>query len=385
MLNTNITGIKASSFAALALAFASFGDAFLYPFLPMNFASVGIPVAWVGVLLSINRFIRILSNTLIVHAFAKYGLRVIMILAVCLAISSTFGYGIATGIFGWILFRILWGLSFSAMRIGTLAYALQYTRQGLALGVSRSLQELGPMLALLLAPLLITHLDSKIIFYTLAVLSLPALYFAWALPNTDDKTQPLQGRQLLRWPSTLNSMTLISAIVIDGVMVVVLGVLFVRYGDQLTPLAATALAAFYLGYRRMCLVLLSAFGGWLADRLGMERIFNVSMMMVVVGLIAIVFGWVALGAIVVFTFYSINAAITPGSASKQNINALTAVAANATWRDIGAAVGTLFGGLLLTSAHVEAVLVFGTLVLMILLLAHIGAGKKTFKYLYLWK
>jgi hypothetical protein len=45
MSETNDKGIKASAFAALALAFASFGDAFLYPFLPVNFESVGIPVA----------------------------------------------------------------------------------------------------------------------------------------------------------------------------------------------------------------------------------------------------------------------------------------------------------------------------------------------------
>src|SRR5688572_30557623 len=132
MSRSNNSGLKASAFAALALAFASFGDAFLYPFLPMNFNAVGIPAAWVGFLLAINRFVRIVSNTLIIHALAKFGLRAIMILAVILAVVSTLGYGIATGVLAWIVFRVLWGLAFSAMRISTLGYALQQERKGFA-------------------------------------------------------------------------------------------------------------------------------------------------------------------------------------------------------------------------------------------------------------
>ena len=179
--------LKASAFAALALAFASFGDAFLYPFLPVNFNSVGIPVVWVGLLLSINRFVRIISNTLLVHAFAKYGLRSIMILAVVLAITSTFGYGIATGLLAWLLFRVMWGLAFSALRIGTLGYALQHERKGFALGISRSLQEAGPMLSLFMAPVLLGYFEPKTIFYILGLLSAPALYFAISLPTWTTK------------------------------------------------------------------------------------------------------------------------------------------------------------------------------------------------------
>src|SRR5687768_4922424 len=164
MKEVDKNGLKASAFAALALAFASFGDAFLYPFLPVNFDSVGVPVLWVGLLLSINRFVRIISNTLLVHAFAKYGLRSIMILAVTMAITSTLGYGIATSLLAWIALRAMWGLAFSAMRIGTLGYALQHERKGFALGISRSLQESGPMFSLFMAPVLLSYFEPKTIF-----------------------------------------------------------------------------------------------------------------------------------------------------------------------------------------------------------------------------
>lgn len=379
------TGLKAPAFASLALAFASFGDAFLYPFLPVNNVVVGVPVVWVGVLLSINRFVRIFSNTTMVHLVAKYGLRIVMICAVLLAIISTTGYAIASGILHWLFFRTFWGLSFSAMRIGTLGYALQQPKQGLALGISRSLQEAGPMTALFLAPILLNNFPIKIIFFLLAGFSLPALWFAWRLPKIEDKTHAAGNRRFLRLPSTFNSITLFSAVLIDGIMVVVLGKLFLHYRDHISLIAATTLAAFYLGYRRICLVALSPTGGWIADKVGLDRIFNISIAFVTLGLLVLISGWIATGSVIVFTSYSINVAITPGTASRNQLHSLAAVAENATWRDIGAAIGTLMGGVLLTSPHLTAILLIGIFSLLILLLIHLGAAQKAMKLLYLWK
>lgn len=385
MIKKDDISLKASAFAALALAFASFGDAFLYPFLPVNFNAVGIPLAWVGVLLSINRFVRIVSNAWIVHAFAKYGLRSIMILAVTLAITSTLGYGLASGVAAWIFFRVMWGLAFSAMRIGTLGYSLQHERVGFALGISRSLQEAGPMIALMIAPLLLTYFPSRTIFYILSALSIPALYFALSLPGGNDKTQSLAGTRVMRWPTTLNSLTLLSAIIIDGIVVVVLGVLFLHYRNNITLLTATSLAAFYLAYRRICLVTLSPAGGWVADRIGLDRVFSISMGLVTIGLIAIVAGWIGTGAVIVFTFYSINSAVTPGSASSGKSHSLAAVAENATWRDVGAAVGTLLGGLLISSQYLNTVMLVSVFALIILLFIHFGRAGRVTKLFYLWK
>jgi MFS family permease len=385
MIEVKNNRLKASAFAALALAFASFGDAFLYPFLPVNFDSVGVPVLWIGLLLSINRFVRIISNTLLVHAFAKYGLRSIMILAVVLAITATFGYGIATGLLAWLSFRVMWGLAFSAMRIGTLGYALQYERKGFALGLSRSLQEAGPMLTLFMAPVLLRYFEPKKIFYLLAVLSAPALYFAISLPNVDDKTQGLESRKVIRWPSSLNSITLVSAILIDGILVVVLGVLLLYYRESITIVTATTLTAFYLGYRRICLVALAPAGGWIADKIGLERVFNLSMALVALGLVLILAGWIGTGAAIVFTFYSINAVVTPGSATKGDSHSLAAVAENATWRDIGAAVGTLTGGFLISSQYLNTVLAVATFAVIVQLLFHLGTARKAINLFYSWK
>jgi predicted MFS family arabinose efflux permease len=118
----------------------------------------------------------------------------------------------------------------------------------------------------------------------------------------------------------------------------------------------------------------------------MNRTFNISILFIIVGLFVVVSGWIGTGAVLVFTFYSINAAITPGSAvSRDDNHSLAAVAENATWRDIGAATGTLLGGVFISSQYLNGVLTIGTLVFACLLLMHMGTARKATKLLYLWK
>jgi MFS family permease len=356
----------------------------LYPYLPLNNTMVGVPVVWVGVLLSINRFVRIFSNGFMVHLFAKHGLRIVMIFAVIAAVASTAGYAVAGTVWVWLCFRICWGLAFSALRIGPVGYALQQPEKGFAFGLTRSLQEAGPVAALLVSPLLLEKFTPDQIFLVLAGFSLPAIFFAWQLPVTEDKTEAIHSAKLLQFPSILNSITLLSAIVIDGIIVVVLGILFLHYDSNLTLMSATALAAFYLGYRRVCLVLLSPAGGWIADRIGLDRVFVISIGLVIAGLVVLILGWVEIGAVMVFTFYGVNAAITPGSVVQGKSHSLAAIAENATWRDIGAALGTLIGGFLITLKALPIILLIGIVALIVLLIVYIGTAGSP-RPSYLWK
>src|SRR5690606_21112286 len=148
--------------------------------------------------------------------------------------------------------------------------------------------------------------------------------------------------------SVVNTITFLSSLLIDGVLIVILGVFFLRFGTNITTEIATALAAFYLGYRRLCLVLLSLAGGWISGKVGIETVFCISLFMVTLGLLVFMLGYIAAGAMVVFTFYSINTAITPGVAVQGSENeALNEVSRNVTYKDVGAAFGTLVGAWLI--------------------------------------
>jgi predicted MFS family arabinose efflux permease len=75
----------------------------------------------------------------------------------------------------------------------------------------------------------------------------------------------------------------------------------------------------------------------------------------------------------------------PGSATCGNAHSLAAVAENATWRDIGAAFGTLIGGFLITSPHLNIIFAIAIFMLAFLLFIHVGTARKALNYLYLWR
>jgi MFS transporter, DHA1 family, multidrug resistance protein len=385
MSNEKQNGLRAPVYASLALSFALLGDAFLYPFLPVNFAEAGISMNAVGLILSANRFVRILMNSVIIRLFGIFGLRTLTIAAVVTAVLSTAGYAIAAGIYWWLFFRVCWGLAFSVLRISSISYALQNSRQGFALGFSKSIQEAGPLFCLLIAPVLLYYFKPVTIFLLLALLSTPSIYFACKLPLVYDKIQTPARSIFASIPSAFNLITLLSSFLIDGLVVVVLGLLFLRYGGEMTLIKAASLAAFYLGYKRICFVVISPFGGMAADRFGIHTIFNVCLVMVIVGMTILVSGWIVTGVITLFTFYTMMSALTPGSASQRHVHALSAVAENATWRDVGAALGALVGGILLSFNYLMQFLQAGIFILAILAALNLFGTRLGRKMFYTWK
>jgi DHA1 family multidrug resistance protein-like MFS transporter len=384
MSNRKDQNFQPPVYAALALAFSSFGDAFLYPFLPLHGKNLGMTVAWIGTLLSINRFARIFTNAIVARACGIYGFRLVTVVAVLLAIFSTAGYAFASGMGAWVLCRICWGLSYSVLRLSAIAYSLDHERQGFSLGLSKSIQEAGPMITLIAAPFLF-QMDVNIVFFTLAVASIPALYFASMLPPKFSVTTPFSLKRFLKFPSAFNLLTFFSAILIEGILVVTIGVLLLSYSDNISILEASILAAFYLGYRRVCLIIFSPFGGWIADRYGLERVFVVSFALFLSGLFLLTSGWIEAGAIIIFAFYSVLSALTPGAVSSTRELPVEAVSENATWRDVGAALGTLAGGLLLASQHVLISILSCTILLSILFLYYTATLDRPFKYWMTWR
>ncbi|HEY0750158.1 MAG TPA: hypothetical protein VGD26_03320, partial [Chitinophagaceae bacterium] len=137
----------------MILAFASLGDAFLYIVLPVHAIEMNVPLTWVGVLLSVNRFVRIISNQLFARLLNFYGFRRITIYAAVFSVITTLLYGIADIIITWIIARIIWGLCYSALRLSAIGYSLENKQPGTALGLNKGIQELGPVVALLAGPL----------------------------------------------------------------------------------------------------------------------------------------------------------------------------------------------------------------------------------------
>jgi MFS family permease len=100
------------------IGLAILGDSFLYGTLPIEAENLGIALPLVGILLSVNRLVRLLSNTWASAVFEKLGPRRPFVFASILALLTTAVYGAGWGFFVFLLARMGWGIAWSALRQG---------------------------------------------------------------------------------------------------------------------------------------------------------------------------------------------------------------------------------------------------------------------------
>ena len=91
-------------------AVAELGDSMLYAVLPADPKSFGVSLAAVGVLLSINRFIRLIFNPIAARLYERFGTWPPFYTAIALSAVSTASYGLLRGF--WPLFAIYCWLLF---------------------------------------------------------------------------------------------------------------------------------------------------------------------------------------------------------------------------------------------------------------------------------
>src|SRR5688500_5301697 len=113
--------------ASAVLALALLGDSLLYAVLPLHAAAFGVSLAWVGVLLSVNRIARLFVYPLLARAAGAAGLRRFTIAAAALGAVSTLAFALGTGRWPLFVARAAWGIAFGSLSLATLAYATRST------------------------------------------------------------------------------------------------------------------------------------------------------------------------------------------------------------------------------------------------------------------
>lgn len=335
--NPALSGVLFSSFA---MAFAGLGDALLYPVLPVYGEQLGISTLWIGVLLSVNRFVRIPGNTIVAWLVSKKGYRQTMIIASTTAVISTISYGLSLGIYWFFIARLMWGLSYSSLRVSSLSYAAQPSaRQNLMFGLNAGIKTLGAVLALFLGPILINWLDVPLTFMILGGISIIAIVLSYNLPEIQfEKTKTTFRKTLKITPISL--ITFLTSFGVDGILVVIISkLLSIENTEKLI-----VVVGFYLLFRRISSSFMSILSGYLSDLIGVQKVFGFSLALAITGMMLIAFGFTPTGIIIAFLFNSFIVAMLPAAAlsiSKENkLETLTSIT---TWWDIGAALGTLVG------------------------------------------
>lgn len=174
----NLPIIIVSSLLAISL----FGDSLLYNVLPLYAEDLGIPLTAVGLILSMNRWIRLLSNPLSYRIFAHYGLHRPLIIFTIVGILSTFLYAKSYGLLLFLIARILWGITWSHLRLGAYLIIQDVSKKGLGLsmGIMAALTRLGSSFTVFFGGFLIDRLGYRqgmLIMASLSTLAIPLVFY----------------------------------------------------------------------------------------------------------------------------------------------------------------------------------------------------------------
>jgi MFS family permease len=116
--NSNISPVKVLWLVGLGTALSLIGDASLYAVLPTHATDAGITLTGVGIMLSANRFIRLVLNGPAGMAYDRWPRRPLFIAALFIGACSTAFYALTTGFWPLLFGRLLWGLAWAGIWVG---------------------------------------------------------------------------------------------------------------------------------------------------------------------------------------------------------------------------------------------------------------------------
>ena len=362
--------LGATTLSAAVLSIVLMGDALIYVVLPVSAGAFGISIVWVGVLLSANRFVRIVSYGAIARATTACGLRHATIVACIGGASSTVMYWLFDG--GWLLLvaRLLWGLSFAGLTLTTLAYAVADRRRaGTRVGLSRAIQQFGSVFALTAGAWIAGQFGPKPAFLFLGLASFLALPFAFALPRERAEARASRPQWLPR-PHALDWLFFAVGFAVDGVFAMTITIIL---ADLVSLEAAILGGGIVLSLRRVGEAVFAPIGGWLGDRLGAEAALFAATALTLAGLAAVALGGVYAGAGGVIVGRAAIAALGPATMAVRSPpeHLMHRMATMQTWRDFGAALGPLLSGFFLAGFAISAIYLALVLILAAALLAQL--------------
>lgn len=172
----------------LALALSLLGDATLYTVLPTHTAEAGIALGGVGVILGVNRAVRLLLNTPAGMLYDRLPRRWIYLPASAIGVLSTIIYALSGSFWPLLAGRLLWGLAWSGLWVGANAITLDLAgsdNRGRLMGWTQAWFFLGGALSFLVGGYLTDLFSYRLALWVGAGLSaIGLLAAALFLPET---------------------------------------------------------------------------------------------------------------------------------------------------------------------------------------------------------
>jgi MFS family permease len=160
------------SLTAIVLAISVMGDSMLYGVLPSHITDFGLTAGiGVGLILSVNRWVRLVSNSWAAIVYNRFGIRVPLFLSIGLAIATTAAYSLFHGFWPLLISRIFWGICFSIQIVSLYMVVLREApeQRGRLMGLYNAIFRSGSLVAVLIGGALVDILGIDIAFLIVAV------------------------------------------------------------------------------------------------------------------------------------------------------------------------------------------------------------------------
>ncbi|MBL0385603.1 MFS transporter [Tumebacillus sp. ITR2] len=194
---------------ALITAICLFGDSMLYVVLPIHWRDGGLTSLFeVGLLLSVNRFVRLPLNPFVTWLYQRISLRTGMAIAIVIAGITTAGYGLGKGFVAWLICRCLWGASWSLLRLGSyfsIVNSSTSVNRGYLMGMYNGLYRLGSLIGMLVGSFAVEKFGMRnvsLLFALLTVVAIPLVFRSSSsntILNNQQRTPTLLGGIAENW------------------------------------------------------------------------------------------------------------------------------------------------------------------------------------------
>lgn len=307
--------------------------------LPLYAAAFGLDAVLVGVLLSVNRVVRIIGYGWVSPLARTFGANVLTATACAFAAFSTLAYGLSPSSFVLLFIaRMVWGASWGILQPDAklLRRWQSDLRAGKRIGIARALSIAGPFAALLaVGPLCITIGPHRmfVVYGALSFVAIPLAF--WMLPGLKTRASDA-SRNERRWiPTPLNILFML-AFCADGVLGTTISVLL---ADFMPASSAIIGAGLLIAFQRLVNMILAMFSGPVTDRIGAQRLLLPCSFTVAIGLVIIAGGHAYLRRVLVIFSRALLSTVGPVLAAQRSTDRIAALASFSTWTDVGLAAG----------------------------------------------
>ena len=380
---------------SLAVAFSLLGDSALYAVLPSQAENIGLRLSLVGIILSANRFVRLLTNISSGYIY-DYLLRPwLFIVALVVGAITTSIYGLFWQFWILLIARLVWGACWSFIRLEGYSIVAKTTMEqqyGKSMGYYKSISGLGFLAGYLLGGVFVDSFGYRNCFLTLACITISGviIIFCTSLyqrPKERSKTHDSHSRknaeesnvsdnlklkENIRNQVAISYVAFINALVSSGIVVSTLGLLLkTRFGTSIDiwriSIGVASLTGFLLSIRSFMNLILAPVFGHLSDRVGRSTLIFSGLLSGGVSLISLAFFKRPFFLVpAIFGNYASTIAISvssDASIAKLTPQALRGrfISGYVTWLDFGAALGPIFGYLIGASFSLEWMYLAGLL------------------------